>query len=95
MKTDRLTTEVNGSGKFSIRGEARKQTIKISGSGNYEARNLISDVALVKISGSGKTELNVREELDVRISGSGNVLYRGNPKISQQISGSGKIRSLD
>lgn len=94
LVADRLVTEVNGSGKFVVQGEVREQTIKISGSGNYEAPNLTSDVASVKISGSGKTELNVRDELDVRISGSGKVLYRGNPKIRQKISGSGEIKNI-
>jgi len=95
LVADELVTDVNGSGKFVVSGDVRKQRIEVSGSANYRAIDLVSDIAEVRISGSGKTELNVRSELDVRISGSGNVRYKGNPRITQRISGSGKIRNID
>jgi len=94
INVDRLVSDINGSGKFLITGSVFEQTVEISGSGNYRAKDLISEIARVEISGSGKAEINVRQELDVQISGSGKILYRGNPRISQRISGSGKISEV-
>jgi hypothetical protein len=94
INADRMVSDINGSGKFRITGSVFEQTVEISGSGNYRAKDLISEIARVEISGSGRAEINARQELDVRISGSGEILYRGNPRISQRISGSGKIRKM-
>ena len=68
--------------------------ISISGSGNIDALDLASQVAEIRISGSGSIRVNVQQNLDVRISGSGSVKYRGQPQISQSISGSGSVKSV-
>ncbi len=94
INADKLISDINGSGKFLITGSVFEQSVEISGTGNYRAKDLISEIAGVEISGSGKAEINVRQELDVQISGSGEILYHGNPRISQRISGSGKISEV-
>jgi len=86
-----LNIDVSGSGKFTLAGKATSQYIEISGSGSYNAKDLVSQTASIKISGSGSGVLNAAEELSIDISGSGKVQYIGSPSISQKISGSGSI----
>lgn len=91
LKVQEITSEVFGSGRFSLTGQASRQSIKIDGSGEYHARDLVSQEARVDISGSGRVALDVTEKLEVKISGSGEVYYKGMPEVSQNISGSGRI----
>lgn len=93
ISADRILSVINGSGDFYVSGDVLEQGIEISGSGNYRGRDLVSDVARVEISGSGKTVVNAIDQLNVRISGSGEVIYYGSPSINQTVSGSGSITS--
>ncbi len=91
LRVKEISSEVFGSGRFSLTGQAERQSIKIDGSGEYHARDLISQEARVDISGSGRVALDVRSLLDVKISGSGEVLYKGIPEVRQNIAGSGRV----
>ncbi|MBI4709105.1 MAG: DUF2807 domain-containing protein [Candidatus Portnoybacteria bacterium] len=95
VEAENLKSTISGSGDFSLSGKATNQEISISGSGNYEAKNLESKKADIKISGAGKAQIRVQEKLDITISGSGEVSYIGNPQIDQKISGSGKVLKLN
>ena len=69
--------------------------IRISGSGNIDARELNSFRSAVAISGSGTSTVDVKNDLNVTITGSGNVFYVEEPgKISSKIIGSGEISKL-
>jgi len=94
VEAESIESRVSGSGNFDLSGSADSQKLNINGSGKYFAKELVSKSTTVKISGSGKAEVDVKEELDVSINGSGSVFYVGDPKISQEISGSGKIQKF-
>ncbi|MCL2445861.1 MAG: DUF2807 domain-containing protein [Oscillospiraceae bacterium] len=84
---------ISGSGRVNLNGAAETADFRISGSGRVEAFDFPVDSAVANISGSGRVDITVAEELDARISGSGRVTYDGNPRISQHTSGSGRITS--
>jgi hypothetical protein len=65
----------------------------MSGFGNYNAPDLQSQTASVRISGAGNAVIWVLDSLDVEISGAGNVEYFGSPEVSKDISGAGKVTS--
>jgi hypothetical protein len=88
-----LKSTISGSGEIFLTGSAFEHQIHISGSGNVKAFGLPTYNTFVNISGSGDSEVNVENLLDVHISGSGNVYYRGNPTINSDISGSGEIHN--
>ena len=68
----------------------------ISGSGDINSFDLISDRGFVEINGSGDTEVFVNEFLSVKITGSGDVLFKGNPdEIISDITGSGDLRDVN
>lgn len=79
-----------------IAGKVGEQTVKMSGSGDYSALNLVSETCDLKISGSADVDVHVTEALYVRVSGSGDVRYRGNPSTSNlKVSGSGSARKIN
>jgi hypothetical protein len=86
----RFATRISGSGGVTIRGDAVEQEIRISGSGNLDARDLTSQKAHVTISGSGNAMVHVEREIEGRISGSGSIIYGGQPATSIRTTGSGR-----
>lgn len=91
LTADKLNVENSGSGLVRIAGDVEAQSVVIAGSGEYDARQLVSDFARVAINGSGDAHVSVSDDLSVNINGSGKVSYAGFPDISKQISGSGKL----
>ena len=88
-----LDVESNGSGDFQLFGEVDDQVIRISGSGNYQARDLVSKNCDIRISGSGDAAVFASELLQAEIRGSGNILYYGGPQVESAVSGSGNVIS--
>jgi len=87
------TLRIDGSGaiKVDIAGKVTRQKVDLSGAGSYQAEGLVSDDAVVEVSGAGKAVVNASNSLAVDISGAGKVEYLGDPKLKQTISGIGKI----
>jgi hypothetical protein len=94
LRAARLTCDVTGGGDIQLAGSATHQKIRISGSGNYLAPELMSQSASASITGSGKAELWVQRTLHASITGSGDVRYYGTPTLTQSVSGSGRVTSL-
>jgi len=90
IEAGRLTTNITGAGTVATRGTAREQQIRISGSGDFDARDLHSQRAEATISGSGSAMIRVEEAISGRISGSGSIIYAGQPSVSVRTSGSGR-----
>lgn len=88
---DRLFSEINGSGNFNLMGEALEQDVRINGSGDYRAADLLSEEADINISGSGNSTVHVSDYLRAEIRGSGNIVYYGDPEVNSAIRGSGKL----
>ena len=90
------TLEVVASGRSEIvfSGRVDQQSIKVSGSCEYQAAELQSQESTIKISGRSKVEVWAVKSLDVSVSGMGTVLYRGAPAVSQSISGMGEVKQL-
>jgi len=92
LEANTLKAAISGSGDINLKGKAKEFTASISGSGEISAYDLISEKAVLKISGSGDMTLTVSNELVVRVSGSGGVKYKGNPRIEDiKVSGSGMV----
>ena len=90
-----VSIDISGSGDFELSGTTERQEIEISGSGDINNFNLITQRAKVEINGSGDCELLIEEELDIDISGSGDVCYRGTPTVDSDVSGSGRVRNCN
>jgi len=72
-------------------GTIDEQTIGVRGSGNYNARAVVSRNTTARVSGSGSIDVTVENRLNGTISGSGDIIYTGNPDVSINDSGSGNL----
>ncbi|MFC2113223.1 head GIN domain-containing protein [Bacteroidota bacterium] len=88
-----LNVLITGSGDVSLWGDTDVADYTITGSGNIDARNVLSTSCIAEISGSGSIYCNVESKLDAIISGSGTIYYWGTPSVSTHISGSGSVVS--
>ncbi len=95
IEVDRLAIDGSGRVRANIAGRAREQRIRISGAGDLQAPNLVSDTASVQVSGAGTVLINATRALAVDISGAGNVDYIGSPTLSKSVSGLGRVRQVD
>ncbi len=95
LDVDDLDIELSGSGKFKLSGRADVQSIDISGSGDYDARDLVSKECYISIAGSGDATVNVTDFLSVNVAGSGDVKYLGDPRVSYSVAISGSLTKLE
>ncbi len=93
LRATDLESQANGAGNIRAAGAVETQEIDLSGFGNYNAPDLESRTASVRISGAGNAVVWVLDTLDVEISGAGNVEYFGSPEVTRDISGAGKVAS--
>ncbi len=94
LHVDKINADISGLGKITLSGSARQCDFDISGSGKVDALDLKTNVCHANISGLGKCNIDVTDELVINISGSGTVNYRTKPaKLEENISGIGKTSS--
>jgi hypothetical protein len=91
LKGPALTVEINGSGDVTLAGTVEKQTVRLSGSGNYTGSDLATRSADVTVDGSGAVDVRVSDTLKIDLNGSGDVSYRGTPTVEKHVAGSGDI----
>jgi len=72
----------------------RRQEVRLTGAGEYDAADLKGESVEVELSGVGKATVWATEALDIQLSGVGNVSYYGDPRVTQNVSGVGKVKSL-
>lgn len=92
LRTQSLRVSGEGALKADLSGEATRQTVSISGAGDYRAEKLASSDTTVTVSGAGKVLVNASKTLKASISGAGIVEYLGDPDVTQQVSGVGRVR---
>jgi len=87
-----LAVGLSGSGKVTLGGSADSQQIDVSGSGDYDGKELSVGDTGIEVTGSGNAKVTVSGRLAVSISGSGNVTYFGSPtQVEKSVSGSGSV----
>lgn len=95
IETKTLQTLISGSGNIQLSGNAGNSIVKVSGSGNFKALDLITIKSSVHVSGSGNAQINASDEIVSGISGSGAISYTGSAKvINSHKSGSGSISKI-
>jgi hypothetical protein len=83
---------VSGSGTLDVGGTCDALELSISGSGDFDGRDLAVVAASVSIDGSGDSVVNATDTLRVVINGSGNVEYVGDPATDIDVNGSGEVQ---
>ncbi len=87
-----LESVSTGSGDIKLTGRADVSNIRISGSGDFSGKNLVTISTTIRISGSGDATVNATEKIDASTSGSGDVRYTGGARnVNSNTSGSGDL----
>ena len=89
---ENIDVNINGSGNVKLDGGSSSAKIKIGGSGEYDACNLITNTCDIKTSGSGSACVNVSDTLTAIVNGSGDINFYGNPVLISSGKGTGSIR---
>lgn len=92
LQVPSVAVGLSGSGKVTLGGSADSQQIDISGSGDYNGKELSAGDTGIEVTGSGNANVTVTGRLAVSISGSGDVTYFGSPtQVERSVSGSGSV----
>ena len=91
LTANTLEVVISGAGNVDLAGKVVTQDINLKGFGRFEASDLQSQQATVRIGGAGGAKIWALESLDVTISGAGNVDYYGDPSLTTDISGAGSV----
>ncbi len=96
LEAKALDLNGRGSGLVAIGGgKVEQQRIKLTGLASYQAVNMASQAASVKIMGSAQAALSVTEKLTYEIIGSGKLDYKGDPETNGKILGLCLVNKLD
>ncbi len=85
LNAKKIDVKISGMGECILKGKVDEQNIYLSGSGSYDGKNLVSENAIVRMTGSGKVTVNVIDTLSSSISGNGILNHIGNPKIENTL----------
>lgn len=87
-----IDLNLSGSSDVSLSGGTDRLLINLSGSGKINAFDLDTREGMIKLSGSGEANVNVKERLKIDSSGSGTVNYKGHPQNKEiNKTGSGNV----
>lgn len=95
VDVNKLNSKLSGSGRIKLSGKAEILTVRVAGSGHFEAGSLVTANSAAHVSGSGNALVNANDKVSAVVRGSGVVSYTGQPKyVSRSTSGSGEIKSF-
>jgi len=87
-----IDLNLSGSSDINLSGGTDRLLINLSGSGKINAFDLVTREGIIKLSGSGEANVNVKERLKIDCSGSGAVYYKGHPQNKEiNKTGSGNV----
>jgi hypothetical protein len=91
LKAKSIGIRCEGAVLLELRGVTDNLSVRISGAGHVNSRELTSKDVTIRVEGVGFASVNATNLLDVKIEGVGKVTYKGNPEIKRIISGLGKV----
>jgi hypothetical protein len=86
-----LTVRSKSIGQIKLSGTAQIADIENTGLTAYNAFDLQTETCRIVAMSSGKSQVNVKNTLDVSVSGMGDVFFKGRPTITKNITGQGKL----
>lgn len=93
MKQAGVKLDIEGSRDITASGEIDSLTVKIAGSSDVDATDLIVNQGNLSIAGSCDIRAHVKQSVTAQIAGSGDIVVRGNQvQKSQKIAGSGSVK---
>lgn len=81
LAANALVVDLGGATRIEVAGQATEQTVSIFGAGAYDARDLESKRATVRLRGMGRASVWATEDLATDVCGAGGVEVRGEPRV--------------
>ncbi len=81
IRTGELKCIISGGSDADLKGEAGKFAAEASGGSDLKAKELVTEICDLKVSGGSDAYITVRNELNVQASGGSDVTYYGDAKI--------------
>jgi hypothetical protein len=91
LAAESLDVHHSGLGMMRIAGQVEEQSVLLNGVGSYNAAELASQRARVRLTGAGMVRLHVTHSLDATLRGTGSLRYSGNAQVHKHVSGPGQI----
>lgn len=96
MNAANVKTEVDGAAKIILTGQAGSHKVESKGMLNLDAFSFVVGVYDLDIEGTGKSSINVLNDLKVNTSGASEIYYKGSPKnVSEKKSGTAKLEKVN
>lgn len=96
MNAANVKTEVDGAAKIILTGQAGSHKVESKGVLNLDAFSFVVGVYDLDIEGTGKSSINVLNDLKVNTSGASEIYYKGSPKnVSEKKSGTAKLEKVN
>ena len=93
---DALHTQLAGAGSITFEGKAIEHYIDLAGASSLSAKDLLTEVTEIDLSGAGSANVYASQKLKASLSGVGFIKYYGNPlETDINKSGLGSIRSAE
>jgi hypothetical protein len=92
----KLTTKSDGAARLTVSGQAGLHKLESKGMLELNAFDFVVAQYDINIEGTGKSNINVLNDLKVKTSGSSSIFYKGNPKnVSDKKSGTSKLEKVN
>ena len=91
MNNERFEIDANGAPTIRVAGTTKVLDISANGASKIDTHKLSSARAVVESNGVSKTDVDVKDQLDVTIAGPSTVTYEGDPVVKKTIHGPGKL----
>lgn len=86
------TIEIEGAGNLKAKGRLDSLTVRMSGAGHANLRDLVVGDAKVTVDGVGSVYVHATDSLDATMNGVGAILYSGSPRqVNTSMNGIGTI----
>lgn len=96
MSASTLITDLDGSTSLKLKGQSGVHQLKAKGSLNLDAFDFVVGKYDLNIEGSGKSNINVLNELEIETSGSSEIFYKGSPKkINKKKTGNARLEKVE
>lgn len=96
MNAANVKTEVDGAAKLTLTGQAGSHEVESKGVLNLDAFTFVVGAYDLDIEGTGKSNINVLNDLKVNTSGASEIYYKGSPKnVSEKKSGTAKLEKVN
>lgn len=89
LTSDRLDVALSGTAQMHVKGDIESQFLSLKGQVNYEAEDLMSDSADIRLSDFAKAQIRVNDLLTAYVAGQATLSYIGYPELCK--TGAGNI----